>query len=60
MTGPFVLGGNVSALDVYVAVLVAWRPRPEWFRRNTPGLAGIAERTRQLPPVADVMKLNGW
>ncbi len=60
VTGPFVLGTDVSALDVYVAVLVAWRPRPEWFRRNTPGVARVAERTRQLPPVAGIMKLNGW
>ena len=60
VTEPFVLGNDVSALDVYVAVLVAWRPRAAWFRRNTPGVARIAERTRQLPPVAAVMRLNGW
>ena len=60
VTEPFVLGEDVSALDVYVAVLFAWRPRPDWFRRNTPKIARIAERTRQLPPVAEVMKLNGW
>ncbi len=60
VTGPFVLGQDVSALDVYVAVLFAWRPRPDWFRRNTPRIAGIAGRTRQLPPVAGVMALNGW
>ena len=57
---PFVLGESVCALDPYVAVLFAWRPRAAWFRRNTPRIAGIAERTRQLPPVADVMRLNGW
>ena len=60
VTEPFVLGRNVSALDVYLAVLIAWRPRPEWFRRNTPRIARVAERTRQLPPIAGVMKLNGW
>lgn len=57
---PFVLGEDVCALDVYVAVLFAWRPRPDWFRRNTPRIARIAERTRHLPPIANVMKLNGW
>ena len=60
VTEPFVLGQDVSALDVYVAVLFAWRPRPDWFRRNTPKIARIAERTRQVPPIAEVMKLNGW
>ena len=57
---PFVLGEDVCALDVYVAVLFAWRPRSDWFRRNTPRIARIAERTRHLPPIANVMKLNGW
>lgn len=57
---PFVLGTRVTALDIYIAVLVAWRPRLEWFRRNTPKIAQIAERTRLLPPVAEVMSLNGW
>ena len=57
---PFVLGKDVCALDIYVAVLVAWLPRLPWFQQNTPKLAGIAERTRSLPPVAHVMKLNGW
>lgn len=57
---PFVLGTTVSALDVYVAVLVAWRPRIGWFEQNTPKIARIVERTRLLPPVADVMRSNGW
>ena len=57
---PFVLGDTVCALDAYVAVLVMWRPRPDRFRRSAPRLAGIAERTRRLPPIAAVMRRNGW
>ena len=57
---PFVLGHHPCALDVYLAVLIAWRPGVDWFRRNTPRIARIAERTRRLPPVAGVMTLNGW
>lgn len=57
---PFVLGTAVGALDVYLAVLVAWRPRVEWFQQNTPKIARIAERTRLLPPITNIMTLNGW
>ncbi|WP_419730697.1 glutathione S-transferase family protein [Lichenicola sp.] len=57
---PFVLGPAVGALDIYLAVIVAWRPRLEWFQRNTPRIARIAERTRLLPPIAEVMRSNGW
>lgn len=57
---PFVFGQDVGALDVYIAILVQWRPRPDWFRQNTPRITAIAERTRQLPAIAEVMTLNGW
>ena len=55
---PFVLGDEPCALDIYIAVMVAWRPRAPWFEQNTPKLMRIAERTRQLPPVSAVMAAN--
>lgn len=57
-TGPFVLGNELCALDIYVAVMVAWRPRTPWFEQNTPKLMRIAEQTRQMPSVAAVMAAN--
>ncbi|MDX3908705.1 MAG: glutathione S-transferase family protein [Sphingobium sp.] len=57
---PFVLGGSVSALDIYVTAMTSWRPREAWFRENTPKLARTADRTRALPVLAEVMRLNGW
>ncbi len=56
---PFVLGPEVSALDIYLAVMIGWRPRLPWFAANTPKLARIAERTRRLPALAPVMQANG-
>jgi GST-like protein len=56
---PFVLGDAVSALDVYVAAMVTWRPRTPWFERNTPKLARVADRTRRLPAIVSVMTANG-
>ncbi len=55
---PFVLGDTPCALDIYVAVMVTWRPRTPWFERNTPKLMRIAERTRQMPSLAAVMAAN--
>ncbi len=57
---PFALGDDPCALDVYLAVLIAWRPGLDWFRQNAPKIARIADRTRTLPPVAEVMTRNGW
>jgi GST-like protein len=57
--GPFVLGERLSALDAYIAVMVAWRPRMDWFRANTPKLAAIADRVRALPAIAPVIERNG-
>ena len=45
---------------VYVAVLVAWHPHLDWFHRHTRRIAQVAERTRQLPPITEVMTLNAW
>ena len=56
---PFVLGDEVSALDIYIAVMVAWQPGPQWFLQNTPKLARISERTRRHPSIASVMAENG-
>ncbi len=55
---PFTLGEAACALDIYLAVMVAWRPRTAWFAANTPKIARIAERTRQLPAIAAVMAAN--
>ena len=60
LTGPFALGEAVCALDVFLAVMVAWRPRRPWFERQAPMVARVAEQTAALPPMAAVLRLNGW
>ncbi len=57
---PFALGPDLSAIDLYLAVMVAWRPRRPWFDRHAPRIARIAERTQALPPIARVLRENGW
>jgi GST-like protein len=51
---PWVLGETFSALDLYVAVMTAWRPGHAWFMEQAPALMKIAERVAamdQLRPV---------
>ena len=56
--GPWVLGTEFSALDVYVAAMVHWRPRRAWFAANAPSLSRIAEATLSLPLLMPVWQRN--
>ena len=56
--GPWFLGARMSALDVYIMVMVHWTPREDWFRAETPHLAAIAGRATALPAFAPVMQRN--
>jgi GST-like protein len=60
VTGPFILGERLSALDIYIAILVAWRPGMQWFQTNTPRLAEVAALTRAIPQIREVTRRNGW
>jgi len=55
---PWFLGPNMSALDLYLAVMTRWRPGRKWFTANTPSLLAIAERASATGGVADVIKRN--
>lgn len=55
---PHVLGDRLSVLDIYVAVMVHWRPGPKWFEAETPGLAAIADRTTAHPAIAPIIARN--
>lgn len=56
--GPWFLGGRFSALDIYLAVMVHWRPGHASFERETPVLAQIAAAASARPDVAPVMARN--
>lgn len=55
---PWFLGTRFSALDIYIGTLSRWRPRREWFAKNTPRLVAIADATTALPKLADVWARN--
>ena len=56
--GPWFLGEQRTALDLYLASMTRWRPGRKWFAANTPKLVAIAEKASALPEVAPVMKRN--
>ncbi|MDQ8756707.1 glutathione S-transferase [Sphingosinicella sp. LHD-64] len=55
---PHVLGARLSALDIYVAAMVHWRPRREWFDAQTPRVAAAADAALANPAIARVMARN--
>lgn len=56
--GPFCLGEDFSALDVFVAVMVHWRPRAAWFAGACPKLYRAAVATEALEPLGAVLLRN--
>jgi len=55
---PFFLGSRFSAIDVYLAAMIHWRPRRLWFEAEAPRLLANAEEAMKRPEVGEVMKRN--
>lgn len=55
---PHVLGERLSALDIYLAAMVHWRPRRPWFEANAPRVAAAADAALDHPAIAAVMNRN--
>jgi GST-like protein len=55
---PWFLGERRSAIDVYVWVMVRWRPRRAWFEDSCPKLAAIASALDAEPRLAAVKARN--
>jgi GST-like protein len=55
---PWFLGDRMSAIDLYIAVMVNWRPGRKWFAANTPKLDAIAKAAAAIPKVAAVLERN--
>ncbi|MCJ8156971.1 glutathione S-transferase family protein [Sphingomonas sp. LaA6.9] len=55
---PWVLGATMSVLDIYVAIMIRWRPNRPWFEAHAPGLVAIADRAAAHPAIAPVIARN--
>jgi GST-like protein len=50
----YFLGDKESLIDAYLAIMLRWRPGPDWFQTNTPRLHSIAEHMAQDPKLSSV------
>ena len=55
---PYALGTQMSALDIYIAMVSRWRPGRAWFVEHCPKLAAAVTLTEQHPVVAKVWEKN--
>jgi GST-like protein len=56
--GPWFLGGRLSAIDLYSAAMVHWRPRQAWFAAECPCVFSAAKAAANLPGVAAAYARN--
>ena len=55
---PYLLGADLTALDVYAAMISHWRPGRAWVNASCPRVAGALEQAESHPTVARVWKRN--
>jgi GST-like protein len=55
---PYLLGGQMTALDVYAAMISRWRPGRAWLQEHCPKLMAAADRTEADPVVKAVWARN--
>ncbi len=55
---PWLLGKDISALDIYLAIMTRWRPGRDWFRTNCPKLFGVATRLDGHPALKGMWERN--
>lgn len=51
--GPFFFGPRFTAIDLYLAVMIGWRPGKEWFEWKAPRLLRAALAVRSKPELAN-------
>jgi GST-like protein len=55
---PYALGSGLTAIDLYLAVMTAWRPGRTWFAEHCPKLLSAADAAARNPAVARVLERN--
>lgn len=56
--GPYALGKDLGALDLYLAVMCCWRPGPAWFAEHCPKIFSVAARVAALAQFQPVWQRN--
>lgn len=58
VTGPFILGQTMTAVDVYAAMLICWEENQDGFREVFPGLGQLAEKVTSHPVLRPIWERN--
>ena len=53
--GPFFLGDQLCAIDIYFAAMVNWRPGRKWFEANAPKLLASADRAARDTRISEIL-----
>jgi GST-like protein len=56
--GPCFLGDQLSAIDIYLAVMTRWRPKRPWFAAHAPRLHAAALAAEADPRLAAALARN--
>ena len=51
--GPFALDQALTAIDLYLAVMTAWRPGRDWFAEHCPKLLSAAGAAAGIPAAGE-------
>ncbi len=54
----WMLGEQMTVLDIYISVMTRWRPRRVWFKQNCPHLHTIAKQVDRMPALETVWREN--
>jgi GST-like protein len=55
---PYVLGTDITALDIYLAMTTQWTPGRKWFNEHCPKIMRAVALTEEHPVVAKVWERN--
>ena len=58
IVGPWFLGPQMTALDIYLAAMTRWRPRTAWFAENCPKIHAIARAMDAHPVLGKTIARN--
>lgn len=58
LDAPWACGEEMTAVDVFIAVMSCWRPRRAWFAQECPKLFAIARQVDKLTPLHRVWRDN--
>jgi GST-like protein len=56
--GPYFLGDQMCAIDLYLAVMFNWRPGKKWFEENAPKFTAVAKKVATDARLSDVFDFH--